>query len=304
MKKKSRSKKLRGSSRVLKLSSLADTKLKFWATLAGHREFMGLLLGKRCREHDLVEDVVLMHGQSISSGSVVVSPGGMRDTHKEIREKFTGKGLELMGWCHSHGSMNSFQSSVDDENTRDMLRHIGTAYLYVKKKDGSVVHWPASAEDIDKAGTVSKEDIEEYLGFCYTLTINNDFEICCERWLQHVCPHCDRIIESTKAEVQVEEPHKTLCDLSILKDQFETRTSVRYYATSSGYRDDRDESDYDTGDSGNGKSRCQVIRITQEEISSSEDMSCNNASHRTDLTDITGSSQGSGSGDGDNEQFS
>jgi len=82
MKKKSRSKKMGRSTRVLKLSSVADTKLKFWATLAGHREFMGLLLGKRRKDHDLVEDVILMHDQSISSGSVVVSPEGKRDTHK------------------------------------------------------------------------------------------------------------------------------------------------------------------------------------------------------------------------------
>jgi len=269
MKKKSRNKKMSQSKRVLKLSPVADAKLKFWATLAGHREYMGIMMGKRFKDHDLVADVVLMYDQTISSGSVVVSPKGMRETHREIKEKYKGKGLEILGWCHSHGHMSAFQSSVDDDNTREMLRHIGTASLYVKLKDGSVVHCAADSQNEDKSSGISKDDIIEYLGFCYTLTINSDFEMNSERWLQHVCPYCDRVIESTVAEVHVEEPLKTDLDLSILKDQFEARSgSVHYYGSGGSFCDE----------GGNGSddgthSRCQVVRIQNQEDEDLEDES-------------------------------
>lgn len=152
----------------------------------------------------VARDAFLARDQHVSSVSYRVEAADVLRAAKEISQQ----GQKIVGWWHSHGSMRTFHSDVDDRNQQVLLNQISPSnYVSVPHKKlyaglksrvegDKLVFW-----DPKNVGTMFRlrlagvdprlvaEDLqveeEKRVGFAYSFVVN------WSRWLPQRVPYCE-----------------------------------------------------------------------------------------------------------------
>jgi len=122
----------------------AETYVRLVAEEAGSPiESTGFLLGEPGPggPGPLVTDVILAHDQTVSSGSVRISPRGVLATGREISRR----AMKCLGWFHAHPS-TTFHSSIDDENLEVILKDVSSSNCWsISESREAQVSWENEA---------------------------------------------------------------------------------------------------------------------------------------------------------------
>jgi len=116
----------------LKITDYAYKKIKAYASLAciianASIECGGYLVTPK-EDHDyIVKDAYLSKDQKVTGVEYVVDSEPDMDFLKEIKND----GYKMVGWWHSHGSMNPFHSGTDDDTFKSIYYNI---FPYNKKE--------------------------------------------------------------------------------------------------------------------------------------------------------------------------
>ena len=94
-------------------------------------ECYGYLISPKETKDSIVRDVYLAPNQSVTSAHVRLEPGAVIAAGKELHEG----GYRVLGWWHSHGTMETFHSSIDDENIVRVLHGIGATNYVVTYRE-------------------------------------------------------------------------------------------------------------------------------------------------------------------------
>ena len=73
----------------------------------------------------IVEEVTLPPAQSVTHTSIKIDGSAVI----QVGSALESQGKKSLGWCHSHADFTPFQSSIDNENTEDILRQISESNL-------------------------------------------------------------------------------------------------------------------------------------------------------------------------------
>jgi len=150
----------------LRITDYAYKKIKAYASLAciianASIECGGYLVAPK-EDHDyIVKDVYLSKDQKVTGVEYVVDSEPDMDFLKEIKND----GYKVLGWWHSHGSMNPFHSGTDDDTFKSIYYNI---FPYNKKE--------LSRETIPLSGDSFKiEHQTDKTGNNYILFKSNNF---------------------------------------------------------------------------------------------------------------------------------
>ncbi|MBU1205183.1 MAG: Mov34/MPN/PAD-1 family protein [Nanoarchaeota archaeon] len=116
----------------LKITDYAYKKIKAYASLAcitanASIECGGYLVALKEDQDYIVKDVYLSKDQKVTGVEYIVDSEPDMDFLKEIKND----GYKVMGWWHSHGSMNPFHSGTDDDTFKSIYYNI---FPYNKKE--------------------------------------------------------------------------------------------------------------------------------------------------------------------------
>ncbi len=165
----------------LRITRGAFAKDNMYAKLAsriagGGMECYSYMLKRASGFDDLVRDVYFADDQDAISSHVWVTAEGV----KRAGEMAYERGMEIVGWTHSHGSMQPFHSSWDEENFRTILHEIATQTMYRNTEPAFVMEGETLRVDryviegVKQAGgrvkVLAKEEREP---FAFSLVVND-----------------------------------------------------------------------------------------------------------------------------------
>jgi len=152
----------------------------------------GYLIAPKDAKDRIVTDSFLAKNQDVSDGLFTIEAEDVIRAGREIDER----GYRVLGWWHSHGNLETFFSSTDDNGQRTVLNEI-CAFNYVTQNEekevgdleirvenGKIVMFdrrsPERKYEFEVNGDPSKISIaklrlkqEKRIGFAYGLVVNN-----------------------------------------------------------------------------------------------------------------------------------
>ena len=118
---------------VLKIKDKVRKKIKAYCTSIGNTEIGGFLLGKKIKEHILIEDIIILK-QTKNNAHFELDNETLMDFTKNTDDRTLGS---IIGWWHWHHRMMADWSS-DDDQCFDRLANlfkvcVGVVAAYGKK---------------------------------------------------------------------------------------------------------------------------------------------------------------------------
>jgi len=235
---------------ILFMTKAAALKLGAYAKIAGHDEFMVILLGKKTLKN-VVVDIFLLYDQKIGPASVDVSGHGINKSMWEIQEKYPESRWEILGWAHGHGNGPVFHSYTDDNNTEkiflDQLAPVRLQQRNLVTQDEMIANAQHQYTlSVDHGGflrflNLNSEELPEkikvekhfpfYVGWVYSLVTNARHEYYAERFNKKWCIGCDSIsITRSRLKVKVL-PAKQISkpDMNALQAEFKMKTKCSFH---------------------------------------------------------------------------
>ena len=148
-------------------------------------ECYGYLLKPKDSVEDIVTDVYLGDGQDALSAHVYLSGEGV----KRAMDEMEPMGYQIVGWWHSHGTMDTFHSGWDKRNFLTVLHSIAPRTMYrieeidVSREEGDVWFDAYKVKGVPEDADVKVLRKVERDPFVYSMVVNvyKDTHIECQR---------------------------------------------------------------------------------------------------------------------------